>query len=59
MVVPGYGGGVSVWQNKNPTAGWQWGSLEIQRIRTRLPRHTTAARPAAGLDSNYDSRAAQ
>jgi len=21
------GSGVSVWQNKNPTAGWQWGSL--------------------------------
>jgi len=25
MTLCGYGDGVSIWQNKNPTAGWQWG----------------------------------
>jgi hypothetical protein len=23
------GSGASVWQNKNPTAGWQWGSINL------------------------------
>lgn len=31
MVVLGYGDGVSIWQNKNPTAGWQWGSLKLAK----------------------------
>jgi hypothetical protein len=51
------GGSASVWQNKNPTAGLAVGFDKTgERIRTRPQRGTTAARSAAGLDSNGDSR---
>jgi hypothetical protein len=59
MTLFGYGGGVSIWQNKNPTAGLAVGFVKffLQRIRTRLPRGPAAARClAADSDSNYDSR---
>jgi hypothetical protein len=29
MALISCGGGVFVWQNKNPTAGWQWGSRNL------------------------------
>src|SRR5215831_14861408 len=52
-----FGSGDSVWQNKNPTAGLAMGfNKSGERIRTRPPRGTTAARSAADSDSNYDSR---
>jgi hypothetical protein len=48
MILVCYGGGVSVWQNKNPTAGWQWGlGNSGERLKTRLPRGAAAARLAA------------
>src|SRR5579862_1529751 len=51
------GGSASVWQNKNPTAGWAVGFDKTgERIRTRPPRGTAAARLAADSDSNCDSR---
>jgi hypothetical protein len=51
------GSGASVWQNKNPTAGLAMGfDKSGERIRTQPPRGTTAARSAAGSNSNYGSR---
>jgi len=51
------GSGASVWQNKNPTAGLAMGFDKfLNVIRTQPPRDAAAARLAAGLDSNYDSR---
>jgi hypothetical protein len=43
MSLFGYGGGVSIWQNKNPTAGLAVGFKKThQQIRTQLPRQPVA-----------------
>src|SRR6266516_7588952 len=43
-------------RKKNPPAGWQWGSVNLQlATRTRLPRGSAAARWIAA-DSDCDSR---
>jgi hypothetical protein len=55
------GGGVSIWQNKNPTGGWQWGSVNLvnesepdcratqqQHIRQQQIQVATHARNIAG-----------
>jgi hypothetical protein len=57
MFVFSCGGSVSIWQNKNPTAGLAVGfDKSGERIRTQPPRGTTAARLAAGSDSSLNSR---